>query len=95
MPQIAARIDVWLKQFEADIAIGGLNDCHKPAERPGGTRPYYGAHCHFYGGNRIAIRYVSYQHTTQLTKAEALQYLAALAAGYRGKHFQVLREIPR
>ncbi len=41
-------------------------------------------------GPRVGVRYVSYQSTTNLTKADALEYLAWLDAGNEGSHYKAL-----
>lgn len=81
LTKIAAKIDEHLDRFEADPAINAW-------DRPGGTRPYYHAGA-FRDGNRVLIRYVSYQHTHSLTRAEAVRYLDWLNAGNVGKDHQM------
>lgn len=44
-------------------------------------------------GRFVAVTYVSYQLTSKLSKAEALQYLAKLDDGFVGRHIEALREI--
>lgn len=52
-------------------------------------------------GSRVGVRYVSYQGSWFLTKADALEYLAWLDAGNEGSHHRALsfntrirREVP-
>lgn len=44
-------------------------------------------------GSRVGIRYVSYQYTTPLTKADAWAYLQWLDAGNVGRHHILDRAI--
>ena len=84
LKEIAERIDKHLKRF---YATG------KPHES-GARGPLKmwtsvgaaGRFVSYYGGSRIAIRYVDYQGDCQLTKAEAVAYLGALDDGYIGRH---------
>lgn len=78
LTEIAARIHAHLKRFEADPKIN-VRDEHQ-------TQPYYYAGASR-AGNRVAISYVSYQHTWKITRGEALAYLEWLDAGNVGKHF--------
>lgn len=41
-------------------------------------------------GSRVGVRYVSYQISTFLTKADAIEYLAWLDAGNQGRHYNAL-----
>jgi hypothetical protein len=41
-------------------------------------------------GSRVGVRYVSYQATSFLRKADALTYLARLDAGHNERHFTSL-----
>ena len=40
-------------------------------------------------GSKVGVSYISFQHVTMLTKAEALAYLEWLDAGNAGKHYLV------
>jgi hypothetical protein len=46
----------------------------------------------FRAGRYIGVRYVSYQGTANLTRDEAVRYLAALDRGFKGRHYEALRE---
>jgi hypothetical protein len=39
-------------------------------------------------GRRVKVRYISYQGDSDLTMTEAQRYLAALDAGYTGRHHE-------
>jgi hypothetical protein len=41
-------------------------------------------------GSRIAVCYISYQGSSKLTKADAIEYLAWLDAGNVGRHWTAL-----
>ena len=43
-------------------------------------------------GGRIGVKYISYQHTWHLTKADALRYLQWLDAGNVGRHREALQD---
>ena len=76
--EIAERITAHLQRFEADPAInvetlvGGMK-----------LTPYYKAFA-VASGSRVMVKNVSYQCHTNLTKADALAYLAWLDAGNVG-----------
>ena len=76
---IAQRIHAHLKRIENDPKLN-------PYDKPHGIRPYYMAGAHA-AGSRVAVRYVCYQGTTNLTRDEAIRYLAFLDAGNVGKRF--------
>lgn len=82
LAEIATRIQVHLVRFETDPKINHYDDNRSIR----GLRPYYHANS-FSSGNRIGVVYIIYQGTTYLTKAQAAAYLAALDAGFVGRHF--------
>ena len=75
---VAAAISAHLKRFEKDPEI------NKPREI-GKLHPYYNAYA-WDAGRWVAIKYVSFQGYHNLTKDEAVRYLAWLDAGNVGKH---------
>jgi len=80
---LARRIDAHLKRFEADPVIN--------AERPQGgmmLAPYYQP-CAWHGYRGIAIRYIDFQGTSHLSKAEAERYADLLDGGFVGRHTQM------
>lgn len=85
MKQLATKINAHLQRFEADKT--GVNKDDKGDGM--GSRPFFNAHATYYGGRFIAITYVSYQGDSQLTQAEAREYLAWLDAGNIGQHFKL------
>ena len=82
--EIAERINVYLERFEKDPVI------NKVLLNKGGMRlpPYYSAYAVF-NGKTVEITYISYQGSSNLTKAEAEQYLTALDNGFIGKDFGI------
>lgn len=88
LKEIAEKIDAYLKRFESDETINVSRDGDRL-----GLKPYYQARA-YVAGRYVAVTYVSFQHTSNLTKAEALEYLAWLDDGNVGKHFKAftLRE---
>ena len=83
LDEIAKRILAHLKRFEADPVINARN-------RKYGTTPYYYSMA-YRAGSRVAVCYVTYQGASNLTKDEALKYLAWLDAGNVGRHWRALR----
>lgn len=79
LEEIATRITVHLKRFEADPKI------NKPKKR---LSPYFYARA-FSVRSRLGVIYVDFQPASYLTKANALEYLAWLDEGHVGKHFHV------
>jgi hypothetical protein len=83
LEKLAARIDVHLKRIESDPVtnppLGG---------KEGAARPFYKAGS-YRGGRFVYVRYVSYQGSHSLTKAEAEAYAAWLDAGNVGTHWRV------
>jgi hypothetical protein len=82
---IAKKIRAHLQRFEADPIINAEN-------KPGGLTPYFHANA-WDAGRYVAVRYVSFQGTTHLSKADAERYLAWLDAGNVGKHYEVLGRV--
>jgi hypothetical protein len=87
LEEIADRINEHLKRFEADSVINAPNPNSKSC-------PFYQAAA-IRNGRYVAVKYVSYQHTSNLTRDEAEKYLAWLDAGNVGKHNQALAEQQR
>jgi len=83
LDEIAAKINTHLKRFEADKKINRTDPTYK-------TRPYYWAGSSS-TGRRVRVCYVSYQGGTNLTRDEALAYLAWLDAGNVGTHYKQQR----
>ena len=78
--EIADRIRVHLKRMEAAQPEGiNLPLFHRRPVR------YFQPNA-WPAVSRVGVRYVSYQVTSFLTKAEALAYLAWLDAGNEGRH---------
>lgn len=86
LKEIAARIAAHLKRFENDPAINVT-----PEGRAMSILPYWHSNA-WSSGNRVFIAYVSFQHTSSLTKSEALAYLEKLDNGFVGRHFNVPKE---
>lgn len=82
LTELAARIDSYLKRFEADPVL---------SKGPAGRTIYYEARA-WQAGRYVAIIYVSYQSQTNLSREEAEAYLAWLDAGHVGTHFKWQRE---
>ena len=76
LTEIAAKINAHLMRFEADKTIN--------ANAKG--QPYYHAGC-CRAGSYVQVKYVSYQGETNISRADALAYLAWLDAGNVGKHY--------
>lgn len=81
--EIADRIAAHLKRME------------KAQPNPGTTRCTYYMSNAWAAGSRVGLRYICYQLTTNLTKAEALEYLAWLDAGNQGRHYEWRRDAER
>lgn len=92
LTEIADRINVHLKRFEADRE----RNLYKWTDRKGVMHTA----SHFYfawarrAGPRVQVVYVSYQGGTNLTRAAALKYLAWLDAGNYGTHYEAERSAP-
>lgn len=89
LTEIAKAIDTHLRRFAEDPKTSHT----EWTDRNGQLRrtavyyhPYAGR-----GGSRVAIRYVTYQGTTTLTREEAETYLTWLDAGNVGRHWDQQR----
>lgn len=82
LDEVASRIRAHLKQLENDEAWNVTKDGRRRMWQAYATR----------AGSRVACTYVSYQGTTNLTRDEAMRYLAALDGGFKGRHFEAFRE---
>lgn len=83
LQKLAARIHAHLDRFEKDPACNTVS--------PSTNLPrFYDAACST-SGRFVYVRYISYQGTTALSKAEAEAYLAWLDAGNVGRHFEAFR----
>lgn len=82
LAELAERIDAHLRRLEADKDVNvnprapKLKMLYSAAAEP--------------AGRFVAIRYVSYQGFMNVSKADALAYLAALDGGFVGRHFEAL-----
>ena len=83
--EIAKRIAAHLRRFESDPVINVATE--------GCRRPYYNSGATV-AGSRVAVWTVSFQHATNLTRADALRYLAWLDAGNVGSHYASLEREP-
>lgn len=83
--EIAAKIDAYLKRFEATPEINRYDEQSAPSLRLSGLRPYHNAHA-WAVGRFVRVTYISYQGSRALTKPEAEAYLAWLDAGGVGSH---------
>lgn len=81
--EIAKRIDAHLKRFERDPKINTIVDVSK--ERLTQRRFYYASAMR--AGNRVRLVYVCYQTEWNITKPDAIAYLAWLDAGNVGTHY--------
>lgn len=84
--EIADAIHLHLRRFERDPKINPIDPKYK-------TRPYYMAGAGATGNGRVWVRYVAYQLTSYLTRADAARYLAWLDAGNVGRHCDALRSV--
>lgn len=93
MGQLAARINAHLRRFEHDPAINVEVSCDASYTKPGkGLHSFYNAGACYPGGARLRVVYISYQGGANLTRDEAMRYLAKLDSGFVGRHFEALRE---
>lgn len=85
LADIAARILTHLKRFESDPAIADvITTSGKPITK------FYKVNA-WASGRYVGVRYVSFHPESNLTKQEALAYLAWLDAGNVGRHYEVKR----
>lgn len=78
LTEICNRIQSHLTRFSRDPEL---------RETPKGYARYFYPRC-YRGGAYARIRYVSYQHTSSLKRAEAEAYLDWLNAGNVGTHYE-------
>lgn len=85
--ELADRIDVHLKRFEAD-----RNDINRSEDGTSwGLRPFYYASASPIG-RYVSIHYVTYQGNTCISRDDAIRYLAKLDSGFAGRHWEALRK---
>lgn len=84
--EVADRIGAHLMRMERDPKYNKVDPKHK-------TRRLWGAGAGRHGA-KIGVTYVSYQGRSMLTFEEALSYLLGLDSGFRGEHFEWLRQHP-
>ena len=82
LADIAEKLDTHLRRLEFDSEWNIV---------PGGRRRLWNTGA-CSSGNRIFCTYVAYQGGCSLTKKQALAYLAKLNAGFKGRHFEALRD---
>lgn len=85
LEDVANKILVHLKRFEADPEV------NKAEIKAGKTRltPYFWVNT-WTAGRYVAVQYVSFQGSTNLTKDQALRYLEWLDKGNVGRHYDVI-----
>lgn len=92
LDEIATRITTHLSRIEADVILNPPRrfdrDLGRWVEGDGGTRRLWLARAQR-AGSRVRVSYVSYQSAANLTRAEALAYLAWLDAGNVGTHYEM------
>jgi hypothetical protein len=82
LTEIAARIAAHLRRLESSRTTNPVNKWK--------TTKYYYAFARR-AGNRVRITYVTHQGGDNVTRDEALAYLAKLDAGFTGKHWEAER----
>ena len=85
--EVAAKIDAYLRCWEADPAIN--TKYGKPGQR---ISRYYMAGCYTHGG-WVCIVYVSFHGTEKMRAADAEKYLAWIEAGNVGEHYLMNRVV--
>ena len=83
LAQIAAQIDTHLKRFERDPKINKVDK-----KKRSGLHPFYYAGA-WAGGRWVYVKYIDFQGSSNLSRAEALAYLAWLDAGNVGQHYEM------
>ena len=83
--EVAAQILLHLKRLEAD------KEWNAPTAERGGRHKFWSVKC-YQAGARVFVTYVSYQGASSLKKDDAIRYLAALDGGFKGKHWEALKE---
>jgi len=89
LTEIARAIYEHLQRFAADPKLNQTEWVDGNGQKRSTTlywHPYAGR-----GGSRVSVRYVSFQGTTTLTRAEAEAYLTWLDAGNVGRHWDQQR----
>jgi hypothetical protein len=81
LTEVAAKIDAYLKKFEADPKINVKLDSRT-------ISPYWQAGA-YQVGRFVGIIYVRFQGSFHLKRDEAEKYLAWLDAGNVGKHLRL------
>lgn len=81
LEEIATKLRAHLNRWELDPRINVVNAQY-------GTRRFFNANA-YASGPRLFVCYVSYQYTSSLKKAEALEYLAWIEAGNVGTHYEM------
>lgn len=84
LKEIAEKISAHLARWERDPKVNPRDPY--TTMKPGMVHLYSSGA--FPAGNRVAIRYVSYQHLSKLKKADAEAYLAWIDAGNIGRHYE-------
>jgi hypothetical protein len=86
LTEIGERINRHLKRIEAE---------HKKTKAYGTAtgRTFWNAGAH-QSGARVRVRYIAYQHGANLTREQALHYLAALDAGFDRSHYEYFHDNP-
>lgn len=87
LAEIAGKINAHLIRFEADPVINRT----RPGTTDGKRFFYAGA---WTSGRYVSIRYISYQGISNMSKEQALAYLAAMDGGSTDRHFDALRDRP-
>ena len=92
LKEIASRIHSHLVRFEL-AERNYVKENLGYDERRTHSYNYYHAGA-VQSGNRVHVRYITYQHGSNLTRAEALHYLQGLDNGFEGRHWEFFRETP-
>jgi hypothetical protein len=86
--EIADRISAHLARFEADPIINAPAPSRMGSSE--GLKKYWHSRAR-QAGAYVGIVYIAYQGASNISKAEALRYLAWLDAGNVGRHYEALR----
>ena len=81
LKDIAEKINVYLKRFEADPRVNRYKDPTRT------LTPYWHSYA-WANGRYVGIQYVSFQGSHFLSRADAEKYLAWLEQGGIGTHFR-------
>ena len=94
--EIAEKIGAHLFRFEHDPKINVRNryvpETRKWVPDPNAIPLYYLARAWATGNCRVSVIYITFQHASVLTMAEAEAYLAWLDAGNVGRHYKMQGE---